>query len=180
MGLILGKGQVKKGHQIKMLHECCATHVLWVLGAQNSMVTSIFEFGLRKGQCQVKLGQIRSNFQIQNRLTKTCLYYPVLPQNSKSVIYFHISKLEMPKIAIQRSGSITFRYLLFYHGTAKDKILLWNVAYVLFVRSSITYIQFFGQPQSFGFYRILFWKIEILNFFVVKLEKYKKYEIAIL
>ena len=31
---------------------------------QNSMVTFISKFGPRKGQCQVKLGQIGSNFQI--------------------------------------------------------------------------------------------------------------------
>ena len=35
MGLILskaqGQGQLKQGHQMKMLHKCGATHVLWVI-----------------------------------------------------------------------------------------------------------------------------------------------------
>ena len=41
-------------------------------GTQNSMVTSISKFDPSKVQCQVKLGQISSNFQNQIFLIKTC------------------------------------------------------------------------------------------------------------
>ena len=51
-----GQGQVKWGHQMKMLHECDATHVLWVIWDAELMVALVFKFGWRKGQCQVKLG----------------------------------------------------------------------------------------------------------------------------
>ena len=38
-----------------MLHECRATHVLWVIWDENLMVAFIFKFDLRKCQCEVKL-----------------------------------------------------------------------------------------------------------------------------
>ena len=41
-----------------MLHECRATHVLWVILTQNSVVTFVFKFDLRKSHSQVKLDQI--------------------------------------------------------------------------------------------------------------------------
>ena len=68
-------------------------------GTQNSMVTYIFKFELRKSQSQFKLSQIKSNFQIQNCLTETCLCCSVLSKHSKSVIYFVVRQLKMPKIA---------------------------------------------------------------------------------
>ena len=55
-----------------MLYWCHVTHVLWVFRTHNSMVTLFSEFGPRKGQCQVKLGQIRSNFLNQFFLIKAC------------------------------------------------------------------------------------------------------------
>ena len=90
-----------------MLLKCCATHNTFLedqrsFGMQNLMVTFIFRFGPRKGQFQVKLVQIRSNFQIQNFLTKTCLYCPVLPQDSKNVIYFHVWQLKMGKMCFKK------------------------------------------------------------------------------
>ena len=63
MGLTLrkgqGQGQVKLGHQIKMLHECCATHVVWVIWEAEFDGDIISKLYSRKRQCQVKLGQIR-------------------------------------------------------------------------------------------------------------------------
>ena len=41
-----------------MLHECRATHVYGSLGTQNSMVTFIFKFDIRKSHFQVKIDQI--------------------------------------------------------------------------------------------------------------------------
>ena len=95
------QGQVKYGHQIKMQHECCVTHVLWVIWAQNSLVASISKFDPRKRQCNVKLGQTRPNFETQNLLTKTCLFCPVVCQDSKNV-FFSVRQLVMPKIAFKK------------------------------------------------------------------------------
>ena len=62
------------------------------------MVTLIFKFDPRKGQLQVKVGQIGSNFKIQNFRTKACLSCAYLSQNSKNVIYFYVRQLKMPKM----------------------------------------------------------------------------------
>ena len=59
-GLILskGQGQVKQGHQMKMLHERRVTHVLWATW------DIAFDGGIhvlsdpKKGQGQIKLRQI--------------------------------------------------------------------------------------------------------------------------
>ena len=96
-----------------------ATHVLWVIWDVKTIVTLISKFDPRKGQFQVILGKIRSNFKTKKFLTKTCLSFPVLSQDSKNVIYFYVRQLEMPKIAFQGSDVIT--YLFFYDCTAKYK-----------------------------------------------------------
>ena len=57
---------------MKMLHDCRATHVLWIIGDAEHDVAFIFRFDPRKGQCKVKLGQIRSNFPNQDFLPNTC------------------------------------------------------------------------------------------------------------
>ena len=65
-------------------------------GTQNTAVACIFRFDPRKGQYNVKIGQIRSNFQSQNFLPITCLSCPASSKNSKNVIYFYVRQLEMP------------------------------------------------------------------------------------
>ena len=62
-------------------------HMFGTFGTPNLMVAIIFMFRPRKGQCQVKLGKIRSNFQIQNLLTKTRLSCPNLSQDSKTLLF---------------------------------------------------------------------------------------------
>ena len=54
------QGKVKYGHQMKMVFEYRATHVLWVISEAefDGDIRFFFKFCLRKGQCQVKLGQI--------------------------------------------------------------------------------------------------------------------------
>ena len=91
-------------------------------GTQKSIVTLISKFDPRKGQIQVKLGQIGSNFRIQSFLTKTYLSYPVLSQDLKNVICFHVRQLEMPKIAFQKSDVTVF--ILFSFARPKIKISL--------------------------------------------------------
>ena len=53
-----------------MLLTCRTTHVLWVILDAEFNVTFICKFDPRKGQLWVKLGQIRSNFEIKIFLTK--------------------------------------------------------------------------------------------------------------
>ena len=54
-----------------MLHGNYATHVLWVIcDAEFDGDVHSFKFDLKKGHFQVKLGQIKSNFQTQSFLTK--------------------------------------------------------------------------------------------------------------
>ena len=78
-------------------------------GTQNLMVTFIFKFEPRKGQLQVKLGQIRSNFKIQHFTTKICLSCAVLPKLSglKKIILY-VRQMIMPKIIFQQCEVITF------------------------------------------------------------------------
>ena len=79
------QGQLKKVHQMKMLHENRATHAV-ILDAEFDGDIHL-KITLTKGQCQVKVGQIRSHFQILNFLTGVYLSYPVLSQDAKNVIY---------------------------------------------------------------------------------------------
>ena len=83
---------------------------------QNTMVAFIFSFDPRKGQRKVKISQKRSTDQ--TFLLKTCLYCPVLSQNSKNVI-FYVRQFKMPKIALKKVTSSTLP--VFYHCTAKNK-----------------------------------------------------------
>ena len=84
------------------------------------MLTFISKFDPRKGEFQVKLGEIRSDFKTQNFLTKTCLSCTVLPQYSTNVFYFYVRQLGMPKITFQECDVITFT-CFFYDCTAKYK-----------------------------------------------------------
>ena len=61
-----GHGQVKLGHQMKMLHDYRETHILWVIWDakyDGGRYMLIFRCDPWKGQYGVKLGQIRSNLQ---------------------------------------------------------------------------------------------------------------------
>ena len=117
-------------------------------GTQNLMVILIFIFDPRKGQVQVKLGEIRSNIKIQKFLTKIFLSCAELSQDAENVIYFYVRQLEMPKIVFQICDVITFTCFLAI-AQPKTKILLWKFVCVLFVCISITYIPFFWKPRKF-------------------------------
>ena len=82
------------------------------------MVTFIFKFDPRKGQLQVKLGQIRSNLKIYNLLTKIGLCRAVSSQDSKNIIYFYVRQLKMLKIAFQ---NVTSSPLPFFLAIAQPK-----------------------------------------------------------
>ena len=116
-------------------------------GTQNLMVILIFIFDPRKGQVQVKLGEIRSNIKIQKFLTKIFLSCAELSQDAENVIYFYVRQLEMPKIVFQICDVITFTCFLAI-AQPKTKILLWKFVCVLFVCISITYIPFFLETSK--------------------------------
>ena len=90
-------GQI--GRQMKMLHECRASHVLWVIWDIEVDGGIHFLFKPREGQAQ---GQIRLNFKIQKLLTKTCASCLVLPPNSRDVIYFYVRQMENVKNCVSK------------------------------------------------------------------------------
>ena len=83
------------------------------------MVTLIFKFETRKGQRQVKLGQIRSNFKVQHFLTKLYLSCAVLSPDFKKSHLFLCTTIKMPKNAFQKCDIIFTWYL--GHCTGKNK-----------------------------------------------------------
>ena len=88
-------------------------------GTQNLMVTLVFKFYPRKGQLQVKIGQIRSNFkkfkiflQKYADLVQICLRIPKMS-------YFCVQQLEMPK---NHFKNVTSPLPVFFcHCTTKNK-----------------------------------------------------------
>ena len=62
-----------------MLHVCRMTQVAWAISdAELDGCSHFFKFDLRKGQCEVKLGQIRPKFQTQNFVSKVYLSCPFI------------------------------------------------------------------------------------------------------
>ena len=62
------------------------------------MMSFIFKFGPTKGQYEGKLDQSKSNFQIQNYLSKYVYLVHFCLRIPKKVIHFHLQQLEIPKI----------------------------------------------------------------------------------
>ena len=134
-----------------MLFNRRVTHVSWSFGTQNSMVTLHFKCDPRKGQLQVTIGQIKSNFKIRNFIIKACLSCAVSFQDSKNVIYLYLGHLEMPKIAFQKCD-IIFTCSFFGHCTAKKKDIALKFCFL------VVCIQFDHTYSSFW----LPWKYWIL------------------
>ena len=113
-------------------------------GTQNWMLTFVCKFDPRKGQCQVRLGQIKSNFQVLNFTKKTCLSCPVLPQKYTDVINFYVRQLEMTNVAFAKCD-VTFTCFFFFAIVqSKTKILLSNYVRLLLVCFLVTRFPFFG------------------------------------
>ena len=87
---------------------CMKSYRFWYLP------NKVISIQICKGQFKVKLGQIRSNFQIKKY--KTCISYPVLSQDSKDVIYFYVRQLECQKVM-----SSHLPVFFFYQCTAKNE-----------------------------------------------------------
>ena len=118
-------------------------------GTQNSM-TFIFKFDPRKGQFQVKLGQIWSNFKIPFFLQKfACLVQFCLRIKKRRL--FLCTTIINAKITFQNVTSSPLHGFWPLHSQ-KTKILLWNFVCLLFVCISIIYI-----PVSW-----ITWKFRIL------------------
>ena len=103
-----------------MLLKCCATHVLPVIWDAEFDGDTHFKFDARKGQLQLKLGQIRSDFKIQNVRTKICLPCADFPQDFKKCHLFLCTTVRNAKNAFQKCDVITFT-CFFGHCTAKNK-----------------------------------------------------------
>ena len=150
-----------------------------LFGTQNLMVTLILKFYPRKGQVEVKLGQIRSNFKIQNFLAKICLSCADVSQDSKNVIYFYVRQLEMPKNAFQKYDAITFTWF-FGHCTVKNKDISLKILHVCCLYESLSHIFLFLDNLKISDFRgNYFWKKWIFLTLGVKIEKYQNSEIAI-
>ena len=109
-------------------------------GTKNSMVTFFFNFDPRKGQLQVKLGQIRPNFKIIISL-QNMPFCAVLCQDSKNIVYCYVRQLKMPKRAFQICDVITFTCFFFGHCTAKwPKIELYVCALKFCMRVVCMYL----------------------------------------
>ena len=148
---------------------------------QNSMVTLIFKFDQRKGQLQVKLGQIRSNFKLQNFITKICPSCAVLSQDSKKYIYFYVRQLKMPEIAFQLGIWTHYLYLFFFwplHSQKQRYCLEILYACCLYVSDHI-YSGFLDNWKFFDVIGNYFWKKWNFEFWGQN-KKYEKYEIATL
>ena len=118
-------------------------------GTKNLMVAFIFKFALRKDQRQVKLGQIRSNFPIQNLLTKTCLSCSVLFQDSKMFFIFIHDNQKCLKLHFKKwRHHICLYYLSFTIARLKANKLLRNFGCVLFVWC-LQHLILFGMTSKF-------------------------------
>ena len=92
-------------------------------GPQNSKMAIIFKFNIkndpRKGQLHVKLGQLRSNFKIQNFHTKKCLSCAVFHRILKmSLIFMYNYKYQK---SLFKNVTSLLLPVFFYHCTAKNK-----------------------------------------------------------
>ena len=141
-------------------------------GTQNLMVAFILNLSLRKRHCQVKLGQITSNFHIQASLTKTYLSYPVVSQDSKYYSFLRAT-IRNTKNCISKSGIFTLVSNVFtflqLHGKNKDIALKFVTCVVALQHALRFWITWkFWTWRTFIFEKCNFW---ILG---VKIEKYQK------
>ena len=63
----------------------------------------------KKGQDEVKLGKISIAKTLLQK--KTCLPYPVLRQDFRNFIYFHVQRLEIPKMEFQKETPSPYLFL---------------------------------------------------------------------
>ena len=136
------------------------------------MVGFIFKFGLKKGQCQVKLGRIRSNFRIQNFVTKHayrnqfCLSIPkmlfIFTQGNYKCQKLHVKKVTPSPLPV-----------FFYHCIAKNNDIAFKFVMCVLCRQAYNiYSGFLDNSKIFDFICI-FLKNCNFEFRGSKLEKAK-------
>ena len=136
---------------------------------------SVVQLGLRKGQCQVKLGQIRSNFQIQTFLQNIPILSMFVPGFQKMLFIFTCDNKKCQKFHWKKWRHHI--YLLFYHCTGKNKgKLLWNLVRVLlFVCIFIRHISVLSDNfKILDFICTYFWKKSQILVLGIKIEKCTK------
>ena len=125
-------------------------------GTQNLIVTLIFKFDPRKGQLEVRQGQspktpinkqrqgqIRSNFKIQNFLSKVWLSCADFSQDSKNVIYFYVRQLGMPKMHFKNVTSLPLP--VFWPLHSQKQRYFFEILYACCLYASQSHIfRFFG------------------------------------
>ena len=133
-----------------MLHECRATHVLWVIWDAKIDGSVIFKFWAkyRPISGQTRSTQVKCLFL--NLLTKTCLPCPVLSHDLKKDI-FRYDNQKRRKMSFQK---VTSSHLyVFYHCSAKNKdiglkLYIHNVSMSLHILYSVFYLLKIWIKQS--------------------------------
>ena len=144
-----------------MLHECCmivVQHMFYEsFGTQNLVVAFILKFGLRKGQFQFKLDQIKSNVQIHFFYKNICFvkFYLRIPKPLKN---FSCNNHKCKKKTL-KSDVVTFSCFSFCHCTAKkwDISLKFGRCVVCFELKDI-YSVCWGTNSKFWILQTFFWK----------------------
>ena len=127
-----------------MLLNCRATHVCWVIwGAEFDADIHFYIWTEERSPSGQKFGQVRSNFKVQNVLTKICLSCAVLYKDSKNVIHFFGTTIRNAKNVFKKCDVVTFTWFLAIEQP-ENKILFWNFVLVMVVCILIVYIPFFG------------------------------------
>ena len=106
--------------------------------------------------------QTRSNFQVEDGLTKRCLSCPVLFQDSENVIQFY-RRFQMRKSAFQKVLASPLPDFITI-AEPKIKILFWSLACLLLSGIFVTHLPFFYKSKILIFMGICSWKIEVLIF----------------
>ena len=103
-----------------MLLNCRATHVCWVIwGAEFDADIHFYIWTEEWSPSGQKFGQVRSNFKVQNVLTKICLSCAVLYKDSKNVIHFLGTAIRNAKNVFPKMWC--HLYLVFSHWTARKQ-----------------------------------------------------------
>ena len=127
-------GQVKYGHQVKMLNEMAYGS----FGTKKAMAALVLAFNPRKGQGQVKSDRI-SELKIFWQKISILSFFSEFQKDN----LFYILWLEMGKAAFQKSGINIFT-LYFDHCAAKNKDIVLKfcmLVYGIYLNSTFSLFQ---------------------------------------
>ena len=163
---------------MKMLHECRAKHVLWIIWDAEFDGGIHFKVWTEERSTSV---QTRSN---EVKCSNSFFYQKTSVLSSFISAFQKRTKISRITITNAKNFIKMWRrhlYLFFFcHCTAKNETFLWNLVCVLFVSSFKMYIPCLGDKfKIWDFTDIYFWKKKFWNL-GVKIEKYWKFRITIL